>query len=142
MSDTTGTPDIGKRVFGAMKTLQTFVTPADEQAEAAEPTAAPTNTMEDVLPLETWKGMSLYDRHLFLDQFYTIRDKYRMEREARELCALEEMTTWTCLQEQAERRWRNMFDRKKTWTERMNPCDELQAELTRCVEVMTVRGGI
>ena len=94
------------------------------------------NPMEQVLPLATWKTMRQDEREQFLDQFYPIRDRFRIIRETDEQCASEALALFMCRKEENSSRWQSMkrmWDTNKTWEERMEPCAGLMREQKRCL---------
>jgi hypothetical protein len=97
-----------------------------------------TDLMEHILPVETWKTMEDKERHLFLDKFYPIRQKYQFEREGREMCAFEEMDLYKCHKDQGTFSATQIMDSNLPWDERVDVCSSRRKEYRRCVRVMTV----
>jgi hypothetical protein len=96
------------------------------------------NSMESVMPIARWKIMSLKSKHHFLDQFYTIRQKYRYEREADEYCAAQELQLYNCRKD-GELRWSRLWDKSKSWQERLDACSKLATAHEHCVVTTAVR---
>lgn len=101
-------------------------------------------SMEDVLPLDTWKRMKPKERHYFLDSFYSLKEKYTMERESDEDCSTEELgyfqcstTTSSTITTSVSDLWRN--PNNLSWKERLDKCYRQKMELQNCRELMTVR---
>ncbi|KAI3660985.1 hypothetical protein MP638_004761 [Amoeboaphelidium occidentale] len=102
-------------------------------------------SMEDVLPLETWKRMKPKERHYFLDSFYSLKEKYTMERESDEDCSTEELGYFQCSTSSSSSSsstsvsefFRN--PNNSSWKERLDKCYRQKKELQNCRELMTVK---
>lgn len=75
-------------------------------------------------------------RHHWLDQFYSLREKYRLEREGKEACANEELAFFSCNRERTA--LSGLFKSGATLEDRMDPCGVLRRLHEKCVWRMTV----
>lgn len=118
--------------------------PTTESQSASDPSFikqtssdTPHLLMEEIMPMDTWKSMSSRERHQFLDQFYSVRDKYTMERDGNRDCAAEELAVFQCARNRTPSLGR-FLDKSRPWAERLNPCAEQDQEYRKCKEMMIV----
>lgn len=95
-------------------------------------------TMEDMMPLSTWQSMRPAARQVYLDQFLSIADRYRLDKEATEMCAKEELDAFQCYDQNTgfQNFWKGNHS---SWLQKMDPCVRLKLECDRCQDVMNVR---
>lgn len=99
---------------------------------------SPPLSMELIMPIDRWTKMSNRERNHFLDQFYPIKAKYRMHREADENCANFELDLYKC-QKDGRIKWNNVWDKSKPLKERLDACALYEEKLHKCVEFSLVR---
>ena len=132
----------GRKIFRAVKQVRDFteqplLSDGNQSINTAETESDQNLTMDSILSLDTWRHMLPAERHQFLDQFYSIREKFSMERDAQERCAKEELDLFRCTS--AKSMFSSFFDRTAgSLSERVDPCLQLRHECRRCVEMMMV----
>lgn len=148
------TDDIGYMIFSAIKRLRSVAekipgSDTEQDSSTSSQQDTPTkiqenlskhsNPMEQVMPLDKWKSLTMHEREQFLDQFYNIRDRYRLEREADEQCASDTLALFKCKKsfEFSFNVWR-WTDRSLSFQEKVDPCLKFSESEKRCRTMMKV----